>query len=157
MIFLTPSIISLQVVGGNTSVFDAQTATANGKLLLSDHKRSPLSIQYDRIEKMSRMADGTARKQVISKKRNFSCSWEMLPTIKELVVDDNSDALDIKKFYEIYAADPLTLTIFHKKNSDTTTAYQDTYNVFFQSFDYNVVKRYRDFDYWNVNVEFTEI
>lgn len=158
MIFLTPSIITLQVVGKNTSIFDAETASSNGKLILSDHKRSPLSINYEILEKFARMADGTARKQVIAKKRSFSCSWDMLPTVKTQIIDSNADALDLKRFFEIYSAQPITMSLFHKRNSqELSVNYQDSYTVFLNSFDYDVVKRFKNFDYWNISIEFMEI
>ena len=63
MTFLTPSIITLQVVDKNTTEFDTTTEDMdNGQLTLSDHSRSPLSINYEIIENTQRMANGTARK-----------------------------------------------------------------------------------------------
>lgn len=157
MTFLTPSIISLQVFGESTLEFDAQTAATEGKLTLSDHSRSPLSVRYDVIEKFSRMADGTARKQIVSKKKVFSCAWDMLPTVKNHVADSKSDALDIKLFFETYAAQPMTLSLYHSRNADSTTGYVDTFNVFFTQFDYDVIKRFYNFDYWNISIELLEI
>lgn len=46
---------------------------------ISDHGRSPLSINIERFESKQRMANATLRKYTIAKKRTFSCSWENLP------------------------------------------------------------------------------
>lgn len=157
MSFITPSIITLQVVGENTNEFDAITGASNGKLTLSDHSRSPLSIDYDLIEKSFRMADGTARKQIIAKKRTFSCSWEMLPTIRAHVADSNADALDVKRFFELNSPKTMNMSLYHKRNSDSTSTYKEDILVYFTSFNYDIVKRYRDFDYWNVTIEIEEV
>lgn len=154
MTFITPSIISLQA-GTNTSLFPT-----GGKLILSDHSRSPLSVNYEVIENFQRMADGTARKYVVSRKKNFSCSWNMLPTITTLVADSNANSFLMKSFYETYLFKPLTMTLTHHRDgvaSSNISTSQETYNVFWQSFSYDVIKRYRDFDYWNVSAAFMEV
>lgn len=165
MTFLTPSIMSLQVDGKTASEFTIETPS-NGKLTLSDHSRSPVSISYDKIENFQRMANGTARKYVIANKKNISCDWTMLPSRKtitentvalDITVDGNADASTMKAFYELYCNDPMTLSLYHKRNSANDLAYVETIKVFWSDFSYNVVKRFRDFDYWDVTVSFTEI
>lgn len=47
---------------------------------ITDHGRAPLSESYEVIERKSRMADGTLRKYVVAKKRNWSTSWSTLPS-----------------------------------------------------------------------------
>lgn len=165
MTFLTPSIITLQVDGKNTSEFTIAAPT-NGKLTLSDHSRSPLSVSYELIENFQRMANGTARKYVVAKKRNLSCTWSLLPSIKtmtvnsittNMVVDNNADANTMKAFYEKYCNDSMTMTLYHKRNAATDTSYTEAVKVFWSGFSYDVIKRYRDYDYWDVSAEFVEI
>jgi len=151
MAFLTPSIIKLSY---NNSTTEYPTGT---QLTLSDHSRSDLSVDYDVIEKSQRMANGTMRKYVVAKKKQFSCSWDMLPTISSYVVDGNANAKNMKSFYETYAGSPLTMTLYFGKNGVTDTSYAQAVNVFWDKFSFNVVKRYKDFDYWNVDAEFVEI
>lgn len=155
MIFLNPSIIQLQVVGKSTDEFTSD-APSGGRLTLSDHSRSALSISYEIIENSQRMANGTLRKAIISKKKSFSCSWDMLPTIGTQIVDNNANALSMRNFYEKYCFLPMTLTLRHKKNG-TSNSVDETYQVYWSGFNYDVIKRYSNFDYWNVTSDFTEI
>lgn len=155
MIFLTPSIIQLQVVGKSTTEFTS-AAPSGGKLTLSDHSRSALSVSYEIIENSQRMANGTMRKSIISKKKSFSCSWEMLPTVGTHVVDNNAHALSMRDFYEKYCFFPMTLTLRHKKNAEANPIYE-TYQVYWSGFNYDVIKRYNNFDYWNISADFVEI
>lgn len=155
--FLTPSIIKLQVPSKAATEFVVSTGESNGQLTLSDHSRSPLSVDYNPIENMQRMADGTARKYVISNKRNLSCSWEMLPTVQNLVVDGKASALTMKRFYEINYPYEMTMSIYYKKNNSADSSYVETVNVFWSSLNFDVIKRYNNFDYWNVTAEFMEI
>lgn len=53
--------------------------TYNQWVQISDHGRSPLSVAVERIENKQRMADGTLRRYVVSKKRTWTASWENLP------------------------------------------------------------------------------
>lgn len=169
MTFLTPSIIKVRYASG--SEYDSTLATSTGTVLtLSDHSRSPLAVNYEIIEKTSRMADGTMRKYVVAKKNKFSCQWNLLPTIRSQVADGKADARDMKEFYDRYCYSPLSLDLYYMTNAtergkavvpvDTnndTNHYKETKNIFWTSFTFDVVKRFRNFDYWNVTAEFTEI
>ena len=170
MTFLTPSIIKLRYASG--SEFDSNTiSTSTGTVLtLSDHSRSPLTVNYELIEKSSRMADGTMRRYVVNKKATFSCQWTMLPTIRSHVADGNADARDMKEFYDRYCYAPLELELYYMTNASerglavyppvqgsATYAHKESKAVYWTSFSFEVVKRLRNFDYWNVTSEFTEI
>lgn len=157
MTFITPSIIKLQVQGGNTTEFNNNNG--NGALTLSDHSRSPLSINYDIINKSERMADGTMRQYIISKKHLFSCQWSMLPTLRSEVADGNADARDMKDFYDLYMYKPMDLTLYATRNHTerSGTNYTKSYSILWTNASFEVVKRYKNFDYWNVSAEFTEI
>jgi hypothetical protein len=160
MTFLTPSIIKLQVDGKTATEFSITTPT-NGQLTLSDHSRSPLSISYEVIEKFQRMANGTARKYVVARKKNLSCGWTQLPSRKTLggrnfIADGNADANSMKAFYERYCNDPMTMTLYHKRNAEASS-YVETLKVFWTEFSYDVIKRYQNFDYWDANASFVEI
>lgn len=47
---------------------------------LTDHNRSAISITYETIEKVGRMADGTMRKYVVAKKKKVSTGWNNIPS-----------------------------------------------------------------------------
>lgn len=157
MTFLTPSIIKLQVNSKGATEFVLTTGESNGQLTLSDHSRSPLSVTYDTVENSQRMADGTTRKYVIANKKVLSCSWEMLPTVKTQVVDGNSSALEMKRFFEINYPYDMTMSLYYKRNNSSDSSYVETINVFWNTMTFDVMKRYRNFDYWNITADFTEI
>ena len=54
---------------------------------LSEHNRQPMSIEQNRIQKVTRMSQGTLRKFFIADKREFSTSWNMLPSFSNMTVD----------------------------------------------------------------------
>jgi len=169
MTLLTPSIIRLKYASG--SEFNSGASVGTGTILtLSDHSRSPLSVNYEIIDKTSRMADGTMRRYVIGKKMKYSCQWSLLPTIRSHVSDGNADARDMKEFYDKYCYSPLEMSMFYMQNATERSKptqnydrtldanhYIETKNVFWTGFSFEVVKRFRNFDYWNVTSEFTEI
>lgn len=170
MTFLSPSIIKLRYASG--SEFDSNTTSVStGTILtLSDHSRSPLAVSQEIIEKSSRMADGTMRRYVVNKKSKFSCQWDLLPTIRSHVADGNADARDMKEFYDRYCYAPLELELYYMTNASerglaaappvkgsATYAYKENKSVFWTDFSFDIVKRLRNFDYWNVRAEFTEI
>lgn len=165
MTMLSRSIIRLKIGTPATyKEYDASDQNPGLFLTLSDHSRSPLSMNYEIIENSRRMVDGTMRRYVVSKKKTFSCSWEMLPTIKSMVADGNADALDMKSFYEKYCFSPINLSIIYGRNGQNDPAqiidnpsYSENLQVFWTSFNYDIVKRYKNFDYWNISAEFTEI
>lgn len=156
MAFLTPSIIKL-TQSGSIVEFNPGGETSGLQLTLSDHSRSELQIKYDVIEKSQRMANGTTRKYVVAKKKQLSCSWDMLPTVQSMVVDGNANAKKMKQYYELYAGQPLKMTLYYGRNASANATYAETIDVFWDSFDFDISKRYNDFDYWNISVEFVEI
>lgn len=120
---------------------------------ISDHNRSPLSIEVNRIERSSRMVDGTMRKYVIGQKRTFSCSWENLPSVSDATsgpVDFGLSGTDMQSFSNS-SDEPFTLTL-----SDGQTN-EETYFVYLQEFSYEIVKRGATVDLWNVTVSLEEV
>jgi lipoprotein NlpI len=66
---------------------------------LTEHNRSPISIDTQRFEQTSRMANGSLRKLFIADKKTLSTSWSMLPSYSTMTVDGGWGAEDIKSFY----------------------------------------------------------
>jgi lipoprotein NlpI len=66
---------------------------------LTEHNRSPISIDTQRFEQTSRMANGSLRKLFIADKKTLSTSWSMLPSYYTMTVDGGWGAEDIKSFY----------------------------------------------------------
>jgi hypothetical protein len=157
MTFLTPSIIKLRVSGGSATEFN--NLNGGGSLTLSDHSRSPLSITYDVLSKSDRMADGTLKRYVVARKKIIQCQWSMLPTIRAHVADGNADSRDMKEFYESNLFRQMDMTMnFHRNHTERSgSGYSESLAVYWNSFSFEVVKRYKDFDYWNVTAEFLEV
>ena len=151
---------------------------------LTDDNRQPIKIAYEVIEKTSRMADGTLRRYVIARKHKISASWQNVWSKSLMSSDQGKAGAWIKSFYEANVFIPvnirLTVASMNTQNISTTSGFvpgvngyetPDTYipsltantsgnmvyNVFMTSFDYEVVKRNKDFDSVNINIEFTEI
>jgi hypothetical protein len=66
---------------------------------LTEHNRSPIAIDTERIEKTSRMANGSLRKLFIADKKSISTSWSMVPSYTTMTVDGGWGAENIKDFY----------------------------------------------------------
>jgi len=163
---------SSYIAPGN--VYDATTATTNGLSYLTrgtpsfrrvtEHNRGPLTLDINRIEQSTRMANGTLRKYFIADKLNLSVSWDMVPSFRNETVDSAWGAEDIKDFYESTAGkgafrikinptvfDPILIT-------DPTMPLSDdyTYTVMFSSADFAVVKRGLQ-TYWNVTIALEQV
>ena len=66
---------------------------------LSEHNRSPVSFDIERIQKTQRMSNGTLRKIHIADKKQIATSWTALPTYSSMTVDGGYGAADIRAFY----------------------------------------------------------
>ena len=131
---------------------------------VTEHNRGPLTLDNNRIEQSTRMADGTLRKYFIADKLNISVSWDMIPSFRNETVDGGWGAEDIKAFYESSAGrapfrvkinptvyDPILITADNGLLSDDYT-----YWVMFTSADFTVVKRGLQ-TYWNVTIAMEQV
>jgi hypothetical protein len=131
---------------------------------VSEHNRQPLSINVDRIEQSSRMANGTTRKYFVADKINISLSWEMLPSFRNETVDGGWGAEDIKNFYESTAGRgafriKLNPTVFSPDlitDSSGTLSDDYTYTVMFTSCDFTLIKRGLQ-PFWSVNLTLEQV
>lgn len=120
---------------------------------ISDHNRSPLAIDVQRIERSARMVDGTMRKYVVGQKRTFSCSWENLPSVSNVTsgpVDAGLSGTEMQQFSDS-SDTPFTLTLADGQTNE------ETFLVYLQEFSYEIVKRGATVDLWNVNVTLEEV
>jgi hypothetical protein len=116
---------------------------------ISDHNRSDLGVNVERIQTTKRMANGTLRKYVVADKRSFSVSWDNLPHSADFTVDGFWGGREIEAFYASNAgAFKLKIT-----NGDGLIELVD---VVFKSFDKNINKR-GAYDFWDVNIEMDEV
>ena len=77
--------------------------TWNGQKV-TDHGRSPLTENTERIGLDKRMADGTLRRQFVGIKRKWSVNWENLPSTNSATrgmrtADGGMAGEDIEQFY----------------------------------------------------------
>lgn len=116
---------------------------------ITDHNRSEVSVDVDRIENVKRMANGRLRKYVIADKRSFSVSWKDLPDARAWTVDGFWGGRDIEAFYNINAGEfELKLT-----NGNGTV---ETFTVVLSDFSKTISKR-GDFDFWQISVKLEEV
>lgn len=116
---------------------------------ITDHNRSPLSVDVDRIETTKRMANGTLRKYVVADKRKFGVSWDDLPFNAANTVDGYWGGREIESFYNNNAGQ-FTLKI---TNGDGQV---DSFSVVFTTYSRELSKRGL-YDFWDLNLEMEEI
>jgi hypothetical protein len=154
-------------------------------IILSDHNRSEISFNTERIEKRQRTINGRMRSYHIADKLNISFSWNDLPSRSHaLVADFNSSGVSpLKNSTSEYTADggaggvqlldwyenhkgPFWMYLSYDKysnfgNDDAAFGHLNSYNqimqVYFSDFNYTVTKRGgSNFDLWNVSVTLEE-
>lgn len=132
---------------------------------VSEHNRSEFSISPIRIEQQTRMANGYMRKYFTAEKKQFSLSWDMLPSYRNETVDGAWGAEDLKYFYESSAGrgsfririNPTVLTpATYLEDSSSQLLDDYTYTVVFTSCNFTVAKRGIQ-PYWNVSMTLEEV
>ena len=117
---------------------------------VSDHGRSALTITPQRIEVSDRMADGTLRKYYVVDKKEFSCSWEDIPSASSKTVDKRMGGKAMEDFYySTPGAFPLVVT-----NGDGV---ENTYSVMFTEFNKEIKKRSSQGDLYSISVTMEEV
>lgn len=149
---------------GSILHIEAKDLLAGGNILVwnkvTEHNRSEFSISNNRIEKQTRMSNGTMRKFFIADKKSFSLSWSMLPSYRSLTVDNGWGAEDLRSFYNSDAgrgAFQIKVNLA-KDGTDQTSnsAAYEIYNVVFASCEFTVVKRGIQ-PHWSVNITLEEV
>lgn len=177
--WLRPSLIIfcqnkpvLATTGENAGKWDLGT----NYLYLTDDGRDPVSVDSERIEYKQRMLNGRMRSYYVTDKRSFSTSWKDLPSRSEdssrkyiSEYDKRTTSIpygagqEIKKWYETYTGDFWVLLVYdgpeYNANTNNKTALQqvETYNVFFESFNFTITKRGQFNDLWDVDISLVEV
>ena len=151
-------------------------------IILSDHNRSEISISCERIENKKRMINGTMRSYHIADKQKVSFSWNLLPSrgfsgvptfsasgaftdnVTDYTVDRSAGGVSILDWYETHKNPFYMLLAYDKYNDFNADVYNhlQEYNqvlqVFFSSFQHNVVKRGgTNHDQWDISVDLEEV
>lgn len=117
---------------------------------LSDHNRSPIGVNMERIENRKRMADGTMRTFVVAQKQSWKVSWEDLPRLDIQTADGFWGAISMIDFYEdTLGSFELILTF-----GDATT---QTKLVMFDSFSFKLTKRSIYTDFYDIDMSLVEV
>lgn len=153
--------------GGNAGKWDFAPSTP---LYLTDDNRSSLSITPQRIESRRRMIDGTMRSVHVADKMSFSTSWEAIPSRKTRPTPSTPDGLsnritsdafgagqDIKAWYDANFSDFWMLLVYDASVSGNSITNVEKYNVFFDDFDFSIVKRGQHNDLWDVSISLVEV
>ncbi len=139
---------------------------------ISDHNRSELSEDVERIENKRRMVDGTLRRYSVVKKRTWSTSWDMLPSTNSVsdsikTVDGGMAGEDLERIHrDINLPFRMVLRRGSAKGlavpavADALLPFQDAnfyiVNVMISDFSKSVVKRGK-VDFWNVSITLEEV
>jgi hypothetical protein len=105
-----------------------------GTLVLSDHNRSEVSIDWEIFEKRTRTANATLRKYHVAKKKGFDVSWDDIPGTDTYTVDNYAGAEDMDDYF---AANMGSLTLTMRFDHDDV----QTYQVMVKSFSLTPKKR----------------
>jgi len=154
------------------NIYDATTASTNGLSHLTrtqlafrrvtEHNRSPISLNTNRIEQSTRMANGTTRKYFVADKINIAASWEMVPSFRNETVDGAWGAEDLKAFYESAAGQgafriKLNPTVFSPSLiTDGALSDDYTYTVMITSCDFTLAKRGIQ-PFWSIDISMEQV
>lgn len=126
---------------------------------LTEHNRSPISLDVERFEQVSRMANGSLRKLFIADKKSISTSWSMVPSYSTMTVDGGWGAEDLKTFY-LSAKGQGTFNVRIAYNSVRT----EDFAASFTSCSFNLIKRNVKENaantpqaFWNVTIALEEV
>lgn len=122
-----------------------------GSRKLSDHNRSPLSIDFEKIQNRERMANGTLRTFIVATKRKIKASWEDLPRQDSVTADGFWGANSIKSFYNTNGDSPFWVTINY---GDGTNEFLQ---VMFSDFNLRLSKRGLYTDFYNIDFGLEEV
>lgn len=125
---------------------------------VTEHNRSALELNPERIEKVVRTANGTLRKNHIADKKKFQLSWEMLPSYRTLTVDGGWGAEDLRTFYySDEGKQNFNIRInLAKTGLDQSSSGYESYNVVISGANFTVVKRGLQ-PHWNVSLSLDEV
>ena len=142
-------------VGSALFIQDANNAWQK----LTEHNRSPVSVDTQRFERTARMANGSLRKLFIADKKNVSTSWSMVPSFSTMTVDGGWGAEDLRNFY-LSAKGQGTFNVRIAYNSTRT----EEFVASFTACSFNIIKRNVKENsadvpqaFWDVNVSLEEV
>jgi hypothetical protein len=162
--------VVVRVKGGGLAP-DSGTLTVTNQdyFYLTDDNRSDLAITNERIEYRKRMINGRMRSYHVADKKTFSVSWKDLETsefsISEYIRNTNptpkrlAAAKQMVQWYNDHKGSFYLVLVYDSPDAATDINIKNRleyYEVFFESFNYTVKNRGRDFDLWDVTMTLVE-
>ena len=152
-------------------------------IILSDHNRDPIDFSIDRIENRKRMVNGHMRSYHIADKLRISTAWSLLPSrsynkdpdfsengnttasnLVENTADGGAGGADLLNWYNNNPGSFYMFVSYDKSSKLNSVPYQnlatysDVVEVYFSSFNYNVIKRgATNHDLWDISVSLEEV
>ena len=133
---------------------------------VTDHNRAPMDISFERFENKSRMVDSTLRRYSVAKKRTFSVSWEMLPSVRNSTYGGKTGITTVdggmagEEIEAIHNSVNGVILMKLRKGTDEAKAITDgtieTVQVMITDFSKSVDKR-GIIDYWSLSITLEEI
>lgn len=131
---------------------------SNTWIKLSEHNRSPVSIETYRHEQSQRMANGSLRKLWIADKKEISTSWSMLPSYATMTVDGGYGAWELRNFYLTTGKSAFRVKVAYNG------VREEIFNAFFTSCSFTIIKRNvkeKSTDvaqeFWDANISLEEV
>jgi hypothetical protein len=117
---------------------------------VSDHNRSPLSIEYERLENKVRTQRGVLRKYHRADKRTIGCSWDKLPENDGHTVDYGMGAGELIDFHKATTG-AFTVTVTFD------TGVTETLTMVFADFSAELLSRKGNVNLYAVNLSLEEV
>jgi hypothetical protein len=129
----------------------ATTAAPSTKFALTEHNRSELSVDVERIERSQRMANGRMRKWHIADKRTYNISWELVPHSSTYTLDGFWGGQDMQTFFNNNLGE---FYLYVRTPTGTEEQVLVTFNGGLNS---SVQKRGASYEMWNVSMVLEEV
>lgn len=124
---------------------------------VTEHNRSEFTISPMRIEKTTRMGNGTLRNFYIADKQQISLSWTMVPSYRTLTVDGAWGAEDLRQFYAANQGDSFDIRInYAQTGTNQESSGYISYTVKVTNFSATVLKRGVQ-PFWNISMMLEEV
>lgn len=151
---------------------------------LTDNNRQPVQVSFERIEQRQRMANGRMRSYHVADKRKYSINYDEIPSRSINPLDKTQSFIterfyntsdieqnprymagdDMLEWYETHTGQFWLTMVYDKVHSMGTdnnkynklTKPSEVVPVFFEDFNYNIVKRGPNNDLWTVSIVLVE-
>jgi coproporphyrinogen III oxidase len=138
--------------------FPARSILSLDGVFLSEHSRSPLTVEFEKIENANRTVNGRLRVYEIANKHKLNVDWEWIPSKSQYTVDGYAGGVELNSLYllgGVKTVEIWTDSEAAKSSLAPTVSFDGRIN----SFNYSIEKRNVGgifFDYWNISMSVEE-